>query len=384
MLLKPIALAAAGLAAATQAFLLPPAITESDVNVAKAIPEITDAGSSHHVNLPCPGCLVRHKGSKHGYSSPVKAAADRPVHLELTFNIRHEDNKQDKLLINTGTTLDIHEIYPDPMSDRTPMLGHLAFDEPSEMEKKLRGHRSGGRHRNQPLDYSLATFEYPVDKKDGLQLIDLEFQVLRVGNKFIEGIPTIHIKLVKDTATGALVIGSLQQTESNTKVPSPMDKQEECTSFMCKWFSIMKDKAEKMKVKCGGKAKTTHRPPPTHQHHGVRPYKSKHHNDGNRHSMVELFKNIATHIILPVAVGIIAGVTVSVIGMAIGSLIVTVWRVFFRRSSHRRRLHSGAHKAPKKEVVVADVEEKAGLMESQEDDQEAPPAYEDGARDAPV
>lgn len=367
MLLKPIALAAAGLAAATQAFLLPPAITESDVNVANSIPEITDAGSSHHVNLPCPGCLVRHKGNKHGYSSPAKAAADRPVHLELTFNIRHEDNKQDKLVINTGTTMDIHEIYPDPMSDRTPMLGHLAFDEPSEMEKKLRGHRSGGRHRNQPLDYSLATFEYPVGKEDGLQLIDLEFQVLRVGNKFIEGIPTIHIKLVKDTATGALVIGSVQQTESNTKVPSPMDKQEECTSFMCKWFSIMKDKASKMKAKCGGKAKTEHRPPPTHQHHGVRPYKPKHHNDG-----------------IPVAVGIIAGVTVSVIGMAIGTLIVSVWRVFFRRPSHRRRSHSGAHKAPKKEVVVADVEEKAALMESQEDDLEAPPAYEDGAKDVPA
>ncbi len=54
--------------------------------------------------------------------------------------------------------------------------------------------------------------------------------------------------------------------------------------------------------------------------------------------------------------------------MVIGTLVVGLWRVFFRRQSffHQRRRHAGHahHKAAQKEAAVA--EEKSGLMDGQE------------------
>ena len=72
------------------------------------------------------------------------------------------------------------------------------------------------------------------------------------------------------------------------------------------------------------------------------------------------------------------------LGMLVGTVIVSLWRTFFRRPSERRhrrhhsRSHSQSHKAVAKEALVE--EEKAGLME----DQEAPPSYEaeDGLKKA--
>lgn len=388
MLLKPF-LAVAGLTAATQAFLLPPDITKSDVELSNFIPEVIASGSSHHVDLPCPGCLGHHKGNRHGYSKTTEVPAERPVHLELSFDVRPKDNDHgaDRLVVVTGTNNEMHEIYPNPMSDRSPLIAHLAFDKPNEIDKKLRGHRSGSRYRNKPLGYSLATFEYPLTQSDGLQMVDLEFQILKVGSKFVKDIPTVHIKLVKDTATGALIIGNIEQTASDIKSFNPMDKQEECTSFLCKWLTAVHDKVEKMKITCGGKAKTGSLPRPSHHHKVGGPYhKPHHHVKGGNRNWNELGMTFAKTILLPIAIGIIAGITVSMVGMVVGTMIVAVWRLFRRSSNRRNRSpsHSGERKAPAQEVLAAEANEKAGLMENQEQHDEAPPAYEDDAKDAPV
>jgi uncharacterized membrane protein YhiD involved in acid resistance len=94
----------------------------------------------------------------------------------------------------------------------------------------------------------------------------------------------------------------------------------------------------------------------------------------------------ARTILLPIAVGIIAGLTVSMVGMMVGTLIVSVWRLFRRSSDRRNRFesHSGNHKAPAQEIVAAETNEKAGLMENQEEHDEAPPAYEDDSQNISV
>ncbi len=64
--------------------------------------------------------------------------------------------------------------------------------------------------------------------------------------------------------------------------------------------------------------------------------------------------------------------------MAVGTLIVSLWRTFVRRPSshhHHRRHHS---KSVKKEAAVA--EEKVGLVENQENE-DLPPAYVDDVDD---
>jgi hypothetical protein len=385
MLLKPL-LAVAGLTAATQAFLLPPDISTSDVEISNFIPEVIASGSTHHVDLPCPGCLGHHKDNKHGYSKTTEAPAERPVHLELSFDVRpkDKDHKADRLVIVTGTNNEMHEIYPNPMSDRSPLIAHLAFDKPSEIEKKLRGHRSGSRYRNKPLGYAMTAVEQPLTESDGLQMIDLDFQIIKVGDKFVKDIPAICIKLIKDTATGALVIGNIEQTVPKTESSVGQFKPEDCTSFVCKWLAAVHDKVEKVKTKCGGKAQAGSRPHPSHDHKIDGPHhKPLHHGKGNDRDWNNLGMTFVKTILLPVAVGIMAGLAVSMIGMMVGTMIVSVWRLF-RRSSDRRHSLRGGPKAPAQEVVAAEANEKAGLVENQEEHEDAPPAYEDNTKDIPV
>jgi hypothetical protein len=367
MLLKPLTLAAAGLAAATQAFLLPPDLSQSDVDAVNAVPDVKAFAVPQHVsfNLSCPGCLQYHG---------AKAASDKPSHLELSFEIGHP-LARDTLLVNG------FQLFPDQHSLFTGLKAPLVSDDAADLErlyKKLRGHRPDRRHRAEQLGYELSARIPQTDNADGLEIIELDFQILQVGNAFVEGIPNIHITLISDTTSGALVIGSIEKAESKTSVATPMDKQEECTTFMCKWMAIMKDQMSKMNGKpCGGKGdggQKASRPHHNH-HHGARPYKGE--GDARHHSWGQLFKNIAAHILLPIAVGIVAGVSVSLIGMMVGTLIVSVWRAFVRRPGHRRtrsRGHSHSHhKAPKQEVAAAEVEEKSGLLENQD----PPPSYEE-------
>lgn len=62
--------------------------------------------------------------------------------------------------------------------------------------------------------------------------------------------------------------------------------------------------------------------------------------------------------------------------MMVGTFIVHIWRVCVRggRRCPRRRAVESEHKAGDEAVVVE--EEKVGLMAEQEEDVEAPPAYE--------
>jgi hypothetical protein len=362
MLLKPLAIAAAGLAAATQAFLLPPEISQSDVDIVDALPQVETYAVPGLINLdlPCPGCLLYTKG---------KIVSDKPNHLQLAFSVDRSLG-YDRLRVNDFT------LYPNASPFVETLRAPLRSDEEPAVWKKLRGHRPHGRH-SPKLGFQLAAQQSPTKGEDGLALVLLDLQIIEVGEAFVDGIPNVHIKLVKDITTGALVIGSIETTESNTAITTPLDKQRECNTALCKWLAIAKDSMAKMKGKpCHGKMRggaKGPRPHHDHHHHGHHaPH--RHNGDGNHHKMSQLFKNIAAHILLPVALGIVAGVSVSVIGMLIGTLIVSVWRALFRRPSHRRsRAHSRSHKASKKEVAVAEVEEKAGLME----DQDAPPSYED-------
>ncbi|KAB5559978.1 hypothetical protein GE09DRAFT_73797 [Coniochaeta sp. 2T2.1] len=373
MLLKPLTLATAGLAAAAQAFLLPPTVSDSDIDIVNSL------SVPQHINLnvTCPGCLQLAKGSHHDFT----AAVEKPSHLELAFSIDHTSDG-DRLVVN-GFPL-YPKANPFISTLKSPVVPN---DGLRPAIKELRGHRP----RPCPakvLGYQLSVRQQAASQDDGLALYSLDLQIVEVGDVFVNGIPNVHIKLVKDITTGALVIGSIETTESETANDKP---DEECTTFMCKWMTSMKDAAKKMKGKCHGKMRGgAHGARPHHSgHHGGRHGGQQHHPGGphrtGHHSWGRLLKDIGQHVLLPVAVGIIAGISVSLIGMMVGTLIVSVWRVFFRRPSHRRDSHSHS-KALTSEEDAADGEEKSGLMEHQDPppiyDEEAvpaPPSYEEGA-----
>lgn len=397
MLLRPL-LAAAGLTAATQAFLLPPEISSHDVDIIEAIPfESAGIAQTQTVHLDCPGCPPvsdKHHGKpKHHH--------EHDSHLELDFSIDRAA-AGDRLMLNG------FELYPH--SD--PFTNVLVAPQVAEKPKNHEGHDDHKEHHEhakegeddnskallshhkfqpgggkfvveQQLGFSLRVRPVETSAEDALDLVVVDLQIIEVGSVFVDGLANMRINLIK-TPDNELLIGNIEQTASES-VSTPMEEEKECTTTLCKWKAIVAEKLSKMKM---------------HGCHGMMGAKAGQGNgngNGNSHGHGQahpqtnglfdkpngwslLFRKLTSHIILPVLVGIVAGVSVSIVGMIIGTVLVGVWRKFVRGQSffpqHRRRSHSSTghhHKAARAEAAAA--EEKAGLME--EHVEELPPAYED-------
>jgi hypothetical protein len=409
MLLKP-ATVAAGLltASAANAFLLPPEVSENDVKIADAIGVNTpNTAETQTVNLNCPGCPVTINGPRGS-----KVIQGKPNHLELKFSVAH-GAEADALYLNG------YRLYPNPEPLHDVLIAPQVMDwKPWRGKWKGWGHHNKDgddddhehqhrRHRGppgppgmfsiepQPLGFAMNTARAAKDTDSQLELVTVDFQIIEVGNQFIEGIPELHVKLIQDP-TGRLMIGNIESTVPAPKTEASKDVAKECTTLLCKWLTAIFPSGPRKPCHGNGPAAdpSGHGVPVMgghhghHGHHGGPPgWVGMHHNPGPggpEHSWGQLFKNIASHILLPVAIGIVAGVSVSLIGMAVGTLIVTLWRALVRRPSHtrqhHRRHHSGHHhKATHKETAVD--EEKSGLIEHQD----PPPAYDeaqDGAKKA--
>ncbi|KAI1076964.1 hypothetical protein F5B20DRAFT_299999 [Whalleya microplaca] len=358
-------IAAAGLAVTTtNAFLLPPEISESDndivttlpvpVEVDVAIPKIVQAQS---LKLNCPGCPIRLPHWK-GHDGEPKITTDIPSHLELDFSVEISD-EADRLMLNG------FELYPNSDPFRNTLTAAVRPD-----VAHRRPHFKGPKSQPvQTLGFGMQTRPVAKNEEDALELVMIELDIIEVGDVFVDGIPIVQVKLVK-TTSGKLMIGDIETTPSETMQKNPMDKQEECTTQLCKWRAVILQKLASLRTYkgCGGRPAV---PKVDEQqvddgNHVEYPHKQK-------HSWGQLFKNVASHILLPIAIGIVAGVMASIIGMMVGTLLVFLWRTFVRRGGSRRHhRHGSCHKAAHREVAVED--EKSGLMAHQEEI-EAPPSY---------
>ncbi|KAH6855112.1 hypothetical protein B0I37DRAFT_47315 [Chaetomium sp. MPI-CAGE-AT-0009] len=376
MLLKPLTLVAGLLAVpAARAFLIPPEVSDTDIQVANTIESVgSQVTDIQVVDVECPGCPVL-LTNRRGKSVQFKTKF--PSHLELAFSVDHLAD-HDRLLLN-GV-----ELYPSHETLITALKAPQIVDrKPKEKRHHPDGERHKGRHRVYPqpqqLSFGLRVAPAIKDAEGQFELVEIEFQIIAVGVAFIDGIPAVKVKLIKD-GEGRLVISQIEKGEANTFVKElPGGDADECTTMLCRWLAAAREKLKKFKGlgHCGtkgaesspasGEASHSHSHPHSH-----RPVTGHGHQE---HRWGKLFKHMASHILLPVLIGIVAGVSVSLVGMAVGTLLVSLWRAFFRRrrsssSGHRRR-HSH-HKAPRKEVVLVE-DEKAGLMENQD----APPSYEE-------
>lgn len=381
---------AAGLAVSTtSAFLLPLPDLSSETDTVTTLPvpfdtdykvEVPQNAEIEKLELDCPGCPVA-VGHHRGHDAKVKT--DIPSHLDLTFTIDHAKD-YDRLMLND------FELYP-RSDNHWDTLGAQVLpnhDHHKDGEHKLPSHRKQHKPVIQQLGYALGTSPVAKSTEDGMELLQLELQVIEVGSMFIDGIPSIQIKVIK-TPEGGLLMGRIETSESLPflKAPTEEEKQKECTTLLCRWRAMLSSQMGRFGGKCGGHRQGhvagqmegghehSHSGHGHHGHgnghghgHGHGPQGEQHH-----HRFSHLLRNIASHIILPIAVGIAAGITASIIGMMVGTAIVFLWRTFVRpagsRRHHHRRGHS--HKAAQNEVAVES--EKDGLMSHQE--VEAPPAY---------
>ncbi|KAI4866206.1 hypothetical protein F4820DRAFT_267339 [Hypoxylon rubiginosum] len=368
-------IAAAGLAVSTNALLLPPDVSASDNDIVSTLPvavevdvNIPKTAEAQNLKLKCPRCPVRipHHGK------PI-IVNDIPSHLELDFTIESSDGA-DRLLLNN------FELYPNADPFTNSLVAAVRPDFASRQSKRPPHFKGPQPQSIHSLGFGMQTTPVAKSEEDSLELVMVELDIIEVGDIFIDGIPNVQIKLVK-TPTGKLMIGEIETSESQMR--NPMDKQEECATLICKWKAVIMQKLASLRAHkgCGGRPARVkgHGHVKGQGHHG-RPHKASDDGEhrGQRHGNHQknwglLFKNIASHILLPVAVGILAGVAASILGMMVGTLVVFLWRLAFRRGGSRRsHRHGRHHKASHHEAVVED--EKSGLMAGGEEI-DAPPAY---------
>lgn len=317
MLLKPLTVAAGLLALpATQAFLLPPEVGEADIRVADTIESIeSQVAESQVVNVECPRCPILVKGHR---GKDVLLKAHSPSHLELAFSIDHQPD-HDRLLVNG------FELYPSADAIHEVLTAPQIVDRKhyGGKDKEKRHHRDREHHKKdkkrrkftplpQRLGYGLHVSQPTKDADGHFELVEVELQIIEVGSAFIEGIPDVKVKLIKDES-GHLLLSQIEKSKSES---FPKGGPEECETAMCRWLAIAREKLRKLKAfgGCHGpkvKGGMEH-PPHGHPHpHGP------HHGSDLDHPhwtaqeprLGKLFKHIVSHILLPVLIGVVAGVT---------------------------------------------------------------------------
>ena len=347
--------AAAGLAATANAFMIVPEISTADSDIVEALPfvEAQTIGQSQTLKLDCPGCPVKIRHHDGHRASKMDVAN----HLELTFSI-DTAGEVDSLLVND------FQLYPTSASWYKTLRAPQVLDITSMATK----HPQKGQPAMPQLGYTLGIRPVPTEADDQhLSLVEVDLQIIEVGYSFNDAIPAVSLKLI-ETPSGKLMIASIDVVKPEEETSKPAGAaEEECQNVFCSWRQSIVKGFKSMAPQCHkghGHAHAQHRKPGHYKH---------------RHTWGRLLQNITWSIVLPVLIGLVAGVSVALIGMMMGTLVVFIWRLVFRRQTPwvrrqcRRRGGHACHKADEDGAALA--AEKASLMENQDEDVPDLPAY---------
>ncbi|KAL2269541.1 hypothetical protein VTJ83DRAFT_1725 [Remersonia thermophila] len=420
MLLKPIAAAATLLAlpGGSLAFLLPPQVTDAEARAAADVANAAIApldAQSRVVRLDCPGCPVLLRG-RHG--RPFQAEIDLPTRLELSFSIE-QTHRGDRLVVNGFELLPLSNpprralVAPQVIVVGEEDKGRQQEKEEEQREdvkekRHWRGHGHGEHKKHgvnmgaplpQRLGYGLHVEMKGKNPTSGFDEVEVELQIVQVGPVFVDGVPNVRVTLLHTTTpygNGRLLLGDIvtgvPKKLGALAVGAPADHPE-CTGALCRWLAAVREKLQGLKGSLktfghchGGKAPAGH---------GMGGHAAQTGDDRfeaaateawrapyQERSWGKLLEYVGRHILLPVFVGIVAGVSISLLGMAIGTAVVALWRIFRCRRrgaststrSRRHRRQSRAHRKAVHEEAAA-AEEKSGLMADHQD--LPPPPYTD-------
>ncbi|KAH6605592.1 hypothetical protein Trco_004745 [Trichoderma cornu-damae] len=310
MLLKPLALAAAA-----AAFVIVPEISDKDESIFKALPiepetlQLPAEALGQSLDVPCRQC----RGSD--------------ARLKLDFVV--EDGS--RLMVNG------FELYPHADPWRNDLVADVV--------------RASGSVTERTLGYSLSVLPRAKDEEQQLELVDVKLRVIEVGHRFVDDIPVVKVGLIKAT-TGEIVISDMQLMD----VP-----EMPCNTMWCRARAALKgfgachrQKPKDPKAESAAPDAKPHHP---HHHHDHMPH---HHQPGqewnSQRDWRRLVTNVASHVVLPVLMGITAGVGVA--------FIVYRLSVFIRGGSPRRSWCP--HHRRNATRFLTTEEEKRGLMEAEE------------------
>lgn len=353
---------AASLAASASAFLVVSEVSKIEI---QPIPANVLEHLVRTVNLDCPKCPVR---MPHGRGYTTKMAS----HLQMKFEV--DLGVASRLLVNG------FEIYPSVVPFMPLKAPHIV-DMPSR-DGMMRGgmmHGSSSRMKSvDPLGFSALSRTLPPGD-DGMERISLDLHVIEVSSVFVDGIPRIHVELVKDKA-GMLAIekiGTVAAEPAATTMSGHKGKPK-CSSWMCSWVESLGLHWDHWRPHCGMGAKNG----PKHPGHGG-PHDDKPHHDSKQSpaliepvrshgTWVQLARTVVTHVLLPILIGVMAGVAMSFLGMVVGAIIVAAYRMIRGSPFPSRRVFFSAA-VPAVLAESKEAQEQDGLMENQE----PPPSYEE-------
>jgi len=333
MLFKPLAFAATA-----AAILIVPETSDNDDSIFRTLPidvstfELPATAYEQAVDVPCLQCR------------------GRDTHLELDFGIK------DRRLVLNG-----FELYP----HADPWNGDLSA-------AVIKGNGKSDMRR---LGYGLAIRPEGLDEDQHLEIVNVEVRIIEVGDRFVDGVPPVTVKLIK-SPVGDILIGNIEVKGAGEKAPEDCD-------VWCRAKDMVHDTWKDVK----GKFKGCHGMKPHHGHeHGHKP----HHGPGKaqnkptdnfkhgplmdkkpEQSLGEVLKHVTAYIIIPVLMGVAAGVGVAFFVMCLFSMIHRLVCLFRGESMEPAEPSLGAsYKASSVELAVED--EKFNLIR----DEEALPQYE--------
>ncbi|KAG6106690.1 hypothetical protein E4U13_007329 [Claviceps humidiphila] len=310
-------LALFGLAATAAALVILPELSDPDESMFRTLPHVDKVSSrpifedAHVVSVPCAQC----------------DGANR--NLRLGFRVVD------------GTRLLVNGLELYPRAERA-------------MASKVNSQRLG---------YSLSVVRQSVGAGAAaakMQLLDVELRVLEVGDRFVEGVPAVNVKLFR----------GLHEEMKIADVAVAASRFSGCHSMACRAKEGMADAWRALKEVrplrgCHGRGRGRGRGRGQHHSQTSALLQS---GSGDRFPQIHeqewrpLLTHIAAQIFLPVLMGMTAGVGVALLAMAVCSL-------FCRLAASVRG---------KRTMTIANEEdtsfEKARLM----DPAELPPQYEDG------
>ncbi|KAK6713900.1 hypothetical protein SNK04_004863 [Fusarium graminearum] len=324
MLFKPLAFAATA-----AAILIVPETSDKDDGIFRALP--IDAGT---FELPA-------TAYEQAIDVPCLQCRGKDTHLELDFGIK------DRRLVLNG-----FELYP----RADPWNGDLSA-------AVIKGNGKSDMRR---LGYGLAIRPEGIDEDQHMEIVNVEVRIIEVGDRFVDGVPPVTVKLIK-SLSGEILIGNIEVKGTGEKAPEDCD-------MWCRTKDVVHDTWKGVKDKFKG----CHGKKPHHGHeHGHKPYhgSGKAENkptDNFKHgplmhkkpeqSMVEVLKHVAAYIVIPVLMGVAAGVGVAFFVMCLFSMVHRLI-CLFRGESRESDKHLGAyHQVPFVELPVED--EKSILNET--------------------
>lgn len=287
MLFKPLALAAVA-----TAFVIIPEISEHDENIFKTLPVDTPGGAFAY-GIP-------ESAFEQSVSIPCNDCKGRNTKLQLDFTVEDET----RLLLNG------FELYP----DADPWSGDL-------QATVIKGY---SQPKSKKLGYSLAVYPKATAKEDNMELIEVDLKIIEVGTRFVDGIPAVKIDLIK--APGGNIAMSTVVFDQPIETP--------CTTIWCR----AKDLADKLwaqaqELKGCGKMATSEldseaadmdmpdvemsdldmsemdMPEMDILDSGIPEFEEP--AMPSREEWRQLMKSIAGHIIMPIVMGVTAGVAVA-------------------------------------------------------------------------